>query len=505
MHKSPISSLGRLREVAANESWFKDIKLVFQGFGPQSALMFEQFAPIAATITNFSGQEVLDVMEKERGIKSFSYEVKRGVRHSNPDPFVNYFYHDYGTEISDYLNSLDGTIVFVPFQTTPALLEFLFENGHRYKLFQNPVIIQNYFDHKPRLTWKAGEIGIPMPPDAATRLFGDISYNEVTDAFRGSFVIQTPLSQAGGGTFFVHSEEDYDRLMADEKQRRGDFFARTQIKITPFLSGPSLNCTGCVCNGEVVLSPPDIQIVGDPGMVSVAGQYIGSDFSLHAFEPNLRTEILEIVRRVGRWLGRHAYRGNFGVDFLTTTDDNGKVDKLYVSEVNARLVGESQYMADFEAMMDIVPLSFFHLAEYLELDIKPKDIQAYNEELPDVEGSALLIYKKEKGVFRSPGRLKCGVYTLKNGSLERVRDGINLSDTKSADEFVITNGVPWEGLVIGDPRHGDGEVFLLYILTRDSIVNPNNWKVVNDKWRGIADIVRDAIGLEPCEPLPRRS
>ncbi|MBL4888783.1 MAG: hypothetical protein JKX97_02035 [Candidatus Lindowbacteria bacterium] len=464
--------------------------------------MFSYFAPVVATVTEYYGQEVRDIMEKEMGIKVFSYEKNRKCRHLNCDLFQRYFYTNNCEEITKYLDSLPGTTAFVPFQTSDALLDFLFRSTHKYKLFQNPVIVQNYFDHKPRLTWRANEIGIPMPPDAAMMLFGDATHQKLVDSYGDSYVIQVPLSAAGAGTYFIHKEEDFDEVVEGQKKAVGDYFAKTQIKITPFLSGPSLNCTGCVCNGEVALSPPDIQIVGDPHMVSQRGQYIGSDFALNAFDSNLRQEMLDIVTHVGKWLGSHAYRGNFGVDFLTTVDANGKVDALFVSEVNARLVGESQYMADFEVMKDIVPLPFFHLAEYLELDIKPKDIQAYNEELPDLEGSAILIYKREKGCFKASGNLTCGVYKLNDGKLERLRDGINLSDTKSDEEFVITNGVPTDDVVIGHPEHGDGEVFLLYVLTRQSIVNPDDWRYVNDKWRGITDIVRDAVELTECEPQP---
>ncbi len=68
------------------------------------------------------------------------------------------------------------------------------------------------------------------------------------------------------------------------------------------------------------------------------------------------------------------------------------------------------------------------------------------------------------------------------------------------DEFVITNGVPWEGLVLGHPRYGDYNVFLCYLHTRESIVEPGNWRIVNKRWREIADRVYAALGLVPCPP-----
>ncbi len=494
---NPLDSLTRLRKTARAKNWFRGIRLVYQGFGPLAAHMFHHFMPVAGVVSFFYGEDVKTYIEKGWGTKVFSYEAKKRVRHNSVNVFTDFFYKDHGEEMAKFFSRLDGAVCFAPFNTTPALHDFMFKHGRHYRLFQNPVIVQNYFDYKARLAWRAKEIGIPMPPDAQVKLFGDIEYSSLADQYKGSFVLQIPLSTAGSGTDFVHKREDFEAILERRKKELGASFTRTQVKITPFLGGPSLNCTACVVNGEVALSQPDIQIVGDPALVSNAGQYIGSDFSAK-IPDGIRKEILEVMRRTGRWMGANGYRGNFGLDFLTTTGKQGEVNALYVSEINARLVGESQYMADFQSMKDVVPLPFFHLAEHLELDIKPEWVRRYNQDMPPVEGSALLVYNRKKGTFRAPGAIKSGVFKMEFGKLKRLRDGYVLADTKSRDEFVITNGTPWKDLVIGHPRYGDEEVFLCYIMTRESIVDPGNWRIVSAKWRGITDAVRDALKLEPC-------
>lgn len=495
---NPLESLSKLKKISHAAGWFRDVRLVYQGFGPLAAHMFHHFMPISAIVANFYGEDVQTYIEKGWGTPVFSYEANKRVRHNTVSLFTDYFYKDHGEEIAKKLDKLSGTVCFAPFNTTPSLHDFLFKHGRHYKLFQNPVIVQNYFDYKARLAWRAKEIGIPIPPESQIKLFGEISYKDMQNLYEGSFVLQIPLSTAGSGTDFVHSREDFEAIVERRRKELGTAFHRTQIKITPFLAGPSLNCTACVINGEVALSPPDIQIVGDPAMVSTAGQYIGSDFSQHAIPGRIRKQIMDVMKKTGRWMGGNGYRGNFGIDFLTTTDKKGGVDAIYVSEINARLVGESQYMADFQSMKNIVPLSFFHLAEFMELDIKPAWVRKYNEGLTDVEGSALLIYNRKKGTFRAPGTLRSGIYRMESGRLMRLRDGYLLSETKNSDEFVVTNGTPWKDLVIGHPRYGDHEVFLCYIMTQESIVDPKNWRRVNDKWRRIADVVRDAIALVPC-------
>lgn len=496
---NPLESLTTLKRVARERGWFRDKAVVYQGLGPLGAHMFSHFLPIAAVIAEYYGEEVPRHIEEAWGTPVFSYEKNKRVRHGSSSLFINHFYQDHGEEIGKALAKSNGDLLVIPFAPTGPLLDFLFKKLKRAHYFQNTLVTQNFFEDKTMLAWKADEIGIPMPPRAALKQFIALEYRELADQYPQGFVIQIPHSQHGGGTDFIFSEDDFTRVLDEKKQMLGRAFERTQVKITPFLSGPSLNCTGCVVNGAVALSPPDIQIVGDPALVPNPAMYIGSDFSRQGLTPAERHEVLDITERIGQWLGSNGYRGNFGVDFLTTVDANLNLKEIYVSEVNARLVGESQYMADFEAMNDIVPLVFFHLAEYLEIDITPEEIAEYNHNLPDVKGSAIIIYTDEKGCHQARGGLTSGVYRFENGGMTRVRDGWTLSDTKTDDEIVLTNGVPWGDLVIGHPRYGDECIPLLYIMTRKSIVDPKNWKIVSEEWRKNIRTVRAAVKLEKCE------
>lgn len=496
-----IESLSTLQKSAPRGGWFKGIHLVYQGFGAMAADMFRRFASVDSVVSFYYGEDVATHVEKRWGSKVFSYEKKKKVRHNAVGLFNEYFYRDYGDEILKHLSGVDGKIAFVPFATTKALHDFLFERGRGMHLFQNPVIVQNYFDYKARLAWRAAEIGVPMPPDSAISFFGKLDYKELSDRY-GSFVVQVPISQAGGGTDFIHSLGDFEKIVSMRKNALGTAFEKTPVKITRYMAGPSLNCTGCVVGGSVVLSQPDIQIVGDPTITTNPAQYIGSDFSLNPFSREHKNRMLEITAKIGVWMGKNGYRGNFGVDFLSTLAADGKLDGIYVSEVNARLVGESQYLADFQSMKNQVPLTFFHLAEFAELDIDPRFVKAYNDNLPDLDGSAIMIFTEGKGIFSTDGEFKSGVYKIENGKLIRLRDGLTLSDTKTREEFVVTNGIPWKGLTIGHPRYGDEDVCLGYIMTRESIVEPNDWKRINKKWKSIIDMVRKEMKLLPA---PKRS
>lgn len=499
----PLENLTKLKKTIASRGWFRDSRLVYHGLGPVGAHMFFHFMPVSAIVALYYGDEVARYIEEEWGTKVFSFEKMNGVRLCDGADYYSNFLRDYGGEIAAYLGSPGGDVCLAPFAPSDAIHEFLFTRARDWRLLSNPKIVQDHFEYKARLALEAKGLGIPMPPESQVVPFGQLGYGRLSDQYDSGFVIQTPLAAGGCGTEFIFNEADFDRIVDARKRQLGKAFDVMPVKITRFLSGPSPNCTGCVINGAVVVSQPDIQIVGDPYFVKRPGQYIGSDYTVEAFSPDQKALMFDVVKRIGRWMGEQGYRGNFGVDFLSTVDGANRVKDVFVSEVNARLVGESQYLADFQAMADSVPLTFFHLAEWMDIrEITPGEIGEYNDSLPDIRGSALILYTRRRGIFKAAGGVTAGIYRCEDGRLVRVRDGYLLSQTKNDDEFVLSVGVPWEGLVIGHPRYGDCNVSICYILTRESIVDPNNFRVVSAKWRGIADLVYDSFKLTPCEPRP---
>ncbi|MDD5556754.1 MAG: hypothetical protein PHN82_05820 [bacterium] len=500
---NPLSGLARLKKAAAARRWFAGRRLVNHGIGPLGAYAFRHFMPPALVVSLYHGDEVARYLEPEWPTKVISYERMNGVRLTDAGDFHVNFMRDHAGEVLEAVAGPKGEICLAPFAPSWVIHEFLFTRAPGWRLLSHSKIMQDFFEFKARLAIEADRIGIRMPPASRVIPFGRLEYGMLAGEYPGGFVLQTPLSAAGRGTEFVFNRGEFDRVIEEKRRLMGEAFDGTPVKVTQFLSGPSPNCTGCVVNGTVAVSQPDIQVVGDPYFVKTPGQYIGSDFTVRAFTPEQTALMHETVRRVGRWMGSLGYRGTFGVDFLSTVDADNRIRDIYVSEVNARIVGEYHYLADFQAMRDCVPLGFFHLAEWLGIrEITPAQIEAYNGSLPEVEGSALALYTKQKGCFRATGGITAGIYRMEGGVPVRVRDGYLASHTKGPDEFAITAGVPWEGLVLGHPRYGDHNVNICYLYTRDSIVDPSNYRLVSEKWRRIADAVTAAFKLTPCDPKP---
>ncbi|MCX6349371.1 MAG: hypothetical protein NTV79_07720, partial [Candidatus Aureabacteria bacterium] len=212
---NPLKSFTTLKKLSARRGWFKDTNIVFQGFGPLAAHMFTHFVRVPVVVAEYDGEEVEKHIEKGWGTKVFTYERYAGVRHCNSAFFNRHFYQDHEREILAALSRLRGEVCFIPFAATPSLTEFLFSPGSRFHLLQNSSIVQNFFDYKARLAWHAKEIGIPMPPSAQVMQFGELEYRPLADRYPDGFVLQTPLSQAGGGTLFIFSEDDFARVVED--------------------------------------------------------------------------------------------------------------------------------------------------------------------------------------------------------------------------------------------------------------------------------------------------
>ncbi len=499
---SPLAGLTALKKEASRRSWFRNKRFVYYGGSGLDSHMLSHFLNVSMVICDDDGDDIRRGIDEGWGAKVFSYERGKRVRPGSSDAFDLYFLKDHQEEISRAIAGWgdEKNVCFVAFNSTLDLQEFLFHKERNFHLLQNPVIVQNYFDYKARLAWRADQLGIPIPPESSLGFFAGIRYRELADKYEGAFVVQVPLSAAGHGTDIIRSEDDFNRMIEEKRGMLGSHFPNTQVKITRFLPGPSLNCTASICNGEIVLSQPCVQIVGDPAVTTSPTQYSGSDFSLRGIAPELKSRILDIMVRVGRWMGNNCYRGNFGIDFLTTLDSRGVPDTVYVSEINARLVGESQYLADFQAMKNMVPLSFFHVAEFLKLDISQEDIRRYNADLPEIEGSNIIVCNNQKGIFRCPGTLKAGRYGCRDGRLVYKGFALSLSESRDTDEFVVTSGVPWEDLVLGHPRYGDLNVPVFCLQTRESVMDPADWRILSPKWRDTVTMVRDALGLTPCPP-----
>ena len=76
-------------------------------------------------------------------------------------------------------------------------------------------------------------------------------------------------------------------------------------------------------------------------------------------------DINGLSQKVGIIMKEKGYKGFFGLDFLVEGDS----DKIYLSEVNARLTASTSFYTYLEKGLGRTPLLIYHIASFLEKDI----------------------------------------------------------------------------------------------------------------------------------------
>ncbi len=177
--------------------------------------------------------------------------------------------------------------------------------------------------------------------------------NEVK--YTSPIVVQLRRGHAGENTHFVQSVSGLTRL----QKQIGEY----RVKITPWqkLSTYSLNL--CITNSQLHLTQPFYQITGVKHLNPNPGGSGGIDFAPAAeLSKKTRQRIFQLAEQTGKVLRKIGYRGIAGLDFLV--DD--KANKLYLIEINARLLANLGYITKLESKAGETPLLTQHLLHYSE-------------------------------------------------------------------------------------------------------------------------------------------
>ncbi|MFB6357172.1 MAG: hypothetical protein ABEJ65_11735, partial [bacterium] len=429
--------IDEIREQLKEAGWHDGRTYVWIGLRGSDVAQFFPFLPFDAIVCRQDGEDIQEYISDHTGVPVISAERMGLPRDSRHSPFHDRFCHEQAEAILDYLSN--DRVLFIPYQSGRGLHRLLFDygNGRDFRLCNNTRMMHTYFDYKLRLVHHAESTGIPIPPRSSVQSLSSLDYNTLRDRFGGPFVVQSPLASAGRGTVFIDDRSDFQSMIDRKKQQLDHQFDSAEVKITPYLDGPSLNCNGVVTDGKVILSQPNYQIVGPPSLTTSRSQYCGSDFTV-SLEESIRKDMLDATRRIGEWLGREGYRGWFGADFLSTTNDNGRFEDVFVSELNPRFCGESHYLGGFQLEAGSIPLSLFHMVPYIEA---PMPFEAPDPPFPDLHGGCFIIHSRHEGSAIVNGRLRGGVYRYDKGELSFQRPGLHVKDCEREDEFVITGDI----------------------------------------------------------------
>jgi len=261
--------------------------------------------------------------------------------------------------------------------------------------------------------------------------------------FGEKFVLQTFNGAGGRGTFFA-TRNNYDKVV-----KNFNLEGSQKILISFFVDGFDIAVTGCVTkNNGVVSGLARHQFVGIESIVSGKENskhaFCGNDWSLsEEWESSIQKQAEKFTQKIGEVLQKEGYLGIFGVDFIY----DKKSDVLVPLEINPRLIGSYPIETQFEMANGELPLSGFHVLDFLNVDYKiVRKMKSRNRKGFENNCShVMLVNFFGKNINFKEG-LRGGVYSLREGKINFLRKGFRLSDIKNSEtEFVLTAGVPAKG------------------------------------------------------------
>jgi hypothetical protein len=308
---------------------------------------------------------------------------------------------------------------------------------------------QAAFEHKPWVETQVAALGIAHIP------WTYVSDEEQLDTLRfleeGPAMLRRSRTSGGVGLARLDEPGQLQRLWPEQDE--------AYVSVAPYIDAAMpINVAAVVWENDVTLHPASLQLIGVPSLTGRPFGYCGNDFGAIGDLERERVDEIEVaVRRIGRWLGTHGYRGAFGVDFLI--DQRGV--PLF-TEVNARFQGSTHASCQISLEEGESCVMLDHLAALLGLEApgsRPLWEQARNigrfahfvvhAPNPDPErldvGSLVDTLHRETATSRIDIVARPDVVTHPGAAIARVtvRDRLTRTGFDLAD--------PWDGLVRSAP------------------------------------------------------
>ncbi len=266
--------------------------------------------------------------------------------------------------------------------------------------------LRQKMDNKIETVRIGNRAGVPSVPNVLTKVESYEQLQEVSKDLADDLVLQSAFGDSGKTTYFISSEEDWDKYSAD-------IVDEGEIKVMK-----RVNCRGsaieaCTTKRGTIVGPLMTELVGFPELTPYKGGWCGNEIFAEAFTQDIRDKARNYTRAFGEALREEGYRGYFELDFLIDLD-NGE---LYLGELNPRVTGASSMTNHAAFAHADAPLFLFHLLEFSDVDFE-LDIDALNERWADpdnIDGWSQLVIKHvddsvdyiteapESGIWRMQG------------------------------------------------------------------------------------------------------
>jgi hypothetical protein len=235
-----------------------------------------------------------------------------------------------------------------------------------------PVALRNDLDSKVTTTEIANRAGVASVPNVLAKVESYAGLRRAALALGDDFVVQLPHGDSGNTTFFISSEDDFER-------HAENIAAHPVVKVMRRIRCRQLTIEGCATRHGTLVGPLQTELVGFAELTPFGGGWCGNevfaDGESAMLTANLRQQAQQAVLAMGEQLLQAGYRGCFGLDLLLDQDTGA----LYLGEMNPRITGASPMTSQTMLEAGSVPLLLFHLLEWFGADYE-LDVAAYNQQ-----------------------------------------------------------------------------------------------------------------------------
>ena len=276
-----------------------------------------------------------------------------------------------------------------------------------------PAKLRNFLDNKVVTNRVADKAGVPCVPNVLTKIN---SYKNLVKKAKNSnlgtdLVVQTPYGDSGHTTFFIASEEDYDKYALEIEKE-------DEVKVMKRINCRGAAIEACVTRHGTIVAPLMTELVGFKELTPYKGGWCGNEIYPDVFNQKIRSKARKYTRMFGDQLRKEGYKGYFELDFLIDEDSG----EIYLGELNPRVTGASSITNHAVFALADAPLFTFHLMEWMDRDYelsvnainqrwgKPENIDSWSQlVLKHTEDSIDLITKAPRsGIYRmnKKGKIK---------------------------------------------------------------------------------------------------
>jgi hypothetical protein len=309
------------------------------------------------------------------------------------------------------------------------------------KVLSTPGEIRMKFENKREFRVEGEKAGLNLVPGETLEVddLDEQRWDKYRQELGERLVFQLPDYTVGGGlgTFFINKKDDFKEFKEFVRRRR-EVREIKIVNVTKFIEGEAASITGCATRYGVVTSLLQKQIMDQPELVGLHGRsgvWLGHDWYMRfSDKEQLRAE--KECQKWGEYIYKQGYRGIYGLDVVVD-----KEGKMWPIECNSRYMGAFPVYTMMQLERGEMPIDVWHLLEWLGMDYEMDlgEVQAVGRQ--PKEGAHFHLHNIERKFVMVTQDVKAGVYRVKPGGIEWVREGFSLLDIKDKDELVLADKV----------------------------------------------------------------